>query len=118
MSKKVGEKIRQLRVLRGLSQENLAEEIGMSAGNFGKIERGDIDLSSTHLLQIAKVLKVSVGELFESPIASEKPNPYGYATKEELEELGKSLQTFIKKELEKFRESTATAKPRARKKKS
>jgi transcriptional regulator with XRE-family HTH domain len=65
MINRVGEKIRQLRVLAGLSQENIAEEIGMSHGNFGKIERGEIDINTHHLFAVAKALKVDVTELFD-----------------------------------------------------
>ncbi len=96
MNKKtVGERIRQLRVINGLSQENVAEEIGMSHGNYGKIERGEIDVSSNNLIQIAKVLKVQVGDFFEEKakanIKENKPD-YGYATRSELNELSQLVK--------------------------
>ena len=75
VSNKIGEKIRQLRVLGGLSQENVAEEIGMSHGNYGKIERGEIDVSSTHLIQLAKVLKVNVSDFFENKLKVNAKEP-------------------------------------------
>jgi transcriptional regulator with XRE-family HTH domain len=84
---KVGAKIRQLRSMSGLSQDNVADEIGMSAGNFGKIERGEIDVDSSHLIKIAKVLKINVAEFFEDTIKPtiKDPKPeYGFATKEDL----------------------------------
>lgn len=95
VSNKIGEKIRQLRVLGGLSQENVAEEIGMTHGNYGKIERGEIDISSTHLIKLAKVLKVSVNDFFENKLkvnSKESKAEYGYATKVELLEIGQALQ--------------------------
>ena len=105
MDKKLGEKIRQFRAMRGFSQDNVADEIGMSAGNFGKIERDEIDISSSHLFQIAKVLKINVSDLFEDKVSvKEKQNPYGYATKDELDNLSRQMQTLIKKEFEKLRE--------------
>lgn len=97
VNKKVGEKIRQLRVVAGLSQENIAEEIGMSHGNYGKIERGEIDVSSSHLIQIAKVLKANVGEFFEERAKAnikETKTDYGYATKAELAEVTHALHTL------------------------
>ena len=65
MDKLVGERIRKYRVISGLSQENMAEEIGMSAGNYGKIERGEISISITHLSLISAVLGKSISELVE-----------------------------------------------------
>ena len=95
----VGEKIRQLRVVSGLSQENVAEEIGMSYGNYGKIERGEIDVSSTHLIAIAKVLKVNVSAIFETKLGiniSEPKLNYGYATKDELLDLATAIIKLTK----------------------
>ena len=95
----VGEKIRQLRVLSNLSQENIAEEIGMSYGNYGKIERGEIDVSSTHLIAIAKVLKVNVSAIFDTKLGvniSEPKSNYGYATKDELGELADAIMKLTK----------------------
>ena len=90
--------------MRDLSQDNIADEIGMSAGNFGKIERGEIDISSSHLLQIAKVLKINITDLFEDKLTlAEKENTYGFATKDELENLSRQMQNLIKREFEKLR---------------
>lgn len=104
MNKKLGEKIRQLRVLTGLSQENLAEELGMSHGNFGKIERGEIGVNSDKLIQIARILKVSPAELFEDKKQSVKENKpdYGFATKEEVSLIAEMVEKLAK-EFEKFR---------------
>jgi len=104
VDKKIGDRIRQFRVMRDLSQDNIADEIGMSAGNFGKIERGEIDISSSHLLQIAKVLKINITDLFEDKLTlAEKENTYGFATKDELENLSRQMQNLIKREFEKLR---------------
>jgi transcriptional regulator with XRE-family HTH domain len=99
VSNTVGEKIRQLRVISGLSQENVSEEIGMSYGNYGKIERGEIDVSSTHLIAIAKVLKVNVCAIFETKQGINSSEPklhYGYATKDELLDLATSIIKLTK----------------------
>ncbi len=111
MSKTIGEKIRQLRVLKGLSQDNLADEIPMSPGNFGKIERGEIDVNSAHLIKIAKILKVSPSEFFEDKpsIAKENSKDYGYATKSDLDELT-HLVKGLAKEVTKLREEIAPKK--------
>ena len=39
---KINEKIRQLRKQHQLSQENMADKLGMSVTGYGKIERGEV----------------------------------------------------------------------------
>jgi transcriptional regulator with XRE-family HTH domain len=95
----VGEKIRQLRLLAGLSQENIADEIGMSHGNFGKIERGEIDINTQHLFAVAKALKVDVIDLFDfnnSNSTKDSKNKFGFATKADIEKLTESLNSLSK----------------------
>lgn len=90
VNKKVGDRIRKYRQLAGLNQEYVAEEIGMSGGNFGKIERGEIDINTEHLFKLSKLFKVPVSEFFEEkPISlvSEKNSSYGFANQTDLENL-------------------------------
>jgi len=62
----VGARISVLRVSRGMSQAALAELIGLTFQQFQQYERGAIRVGASRLSQIASVLDVSVGELFES----------------------------------------------------
>ena len=62
----VGARIRMLRVNRGMSQTMLAERIGVTFQQVQKYERGANRVGASRLSQIASVLDVSVGELFES----------------------------------------------------
>ena len=90
VSKKVGDRIRKYRELADLSQENVAEEIGMSGGNYGKIERGEIDINTEYLHKLAKILKVHVSNFFDDkPILAfnEKNNPYGFVGQTEFDNL-------------------------------
>jgi transcriptional regulator with XRE-family HTH domain len=98
VSNKIGKKIRQLRTLSGLSQDNVADEIGMSNGNYAKIERCEIEISSTHLIELAKALKVKVGDFFEDKIsfAKETKPEYGYATKDEVADLAHAILKLTK----------------------
>lgn len=59
----IGEKIRKLRDLRGLSQENIANSLGMKQGGYSKLESGETELSYSRLEQIAKILTTTVGEI-------------------------------------------------------
>jgi transcriptional regulator with XRE-family HTH domain len=65
----VGARISTLRVSRGMSQATLAERIGVTFQQVEKYERGAARVGASRLSQIASVLGVSVGELFESPRA-------------------------------------------------
>src|SRR6059058_5861550 len=62
----VGARIRMFRVDRGMSQTVLAERIGVTFQQIQKYERGANRVGASRLSQIASVLDVSVGELFES----------------------------------------------------
>ena len=55
----VGERIRQMRRDRGLTQEQLAEACGLSASFIGHIERGTRIMSVDTLYQLSLQLKIS-----------------------------------------------------------
>ncbi|MBX3103320.1 MAG: helix-turn-helix transcriptional regulator [Bacteroidetes bacterium] len=59
----VGEKIRQLRQLKGFSQEYMANMLEMSLSGYGKIERNETDVSFSRLQQISELLEVDIAEL-------------------------------------------------------
>jgi len=61
----VGAKIRVLRVSRGLSQSDLADEIGVTFQQVQKYEKGANRVGASRLSQIASVLGIPVGDLFE-----------------------------------------------------
>ena len=62
----VGTRIRMFRANRGMSQTMLAERIGATFQQVQKYERGANRVGASRLSQIASVLGVSVGDLFES----------------------------------------------------
>lgn len=57
--------IRKIRELKNLTREYVAEELKMSMSGYGKIERGEVDLTVTKLSEISKVLDVSVEFIFK-----------------------------------------------------
>ncbi len=57
------EKIKECRKKKFLSQEDMSDRLGMSQNNYGKIERGDTELTVSRLIQIAKAIQVPVFEL-------------------------------------------------------
>lgn len=62
----VGAKIRMFRINRGMSQTALAERVGVSFQQVQKYEKGANRVGASRLSQIASVLGISVGELFET----------------------------------------------------
>lgn len=62
--KLVGARIKDLRKLRGLSQEALAEKAGFNISYIGFIERAERNISMRNLGKIASALDVGVYELF------------------------------------------------------
>ncbi len=59
----IGNKIRQLRESKGLSQDNLAHELGITQPSYARLEKQDERISITRLIQIATLLKTTVGDL-------------------------------------------------------
>lgn len=64
IKKKIGDRIRQLRIQTGLSQEKFALKIGMDRTYFASVELGKRNISIVNIEKIAKGLDVSLSELF------------------------------------------------------
>lgn len=58
-----GDRVRQLRILRELSQDDLAEAAGLSRSVLGHIERGTVGVGLLRLVALARALTVPVAEL-------------------------------------------------------
>ena len=56
-------KISEYRKLKGISQKDLAEKLGISAGNLCEWEKGRIEPSINALIKISELLDISVDEL-------------------------------------------------------
>lgn len=64
IEKQFGERVRELRLARGLSQEELAFKAGVHRTYLGGIERGERNPALKNIAAIAKALGVSLSELF------------------------------------------------------
>ncbi|TAN50105.1 MAG: XRE family transcriptional regulator [Methylococcaceae bacterium] len=60
---KVHEKIRFMRQLKGLSQENVADKLALSVNGYADIERGKTDVQVSRLEQIAEAFDMDLIEL-------------------------------------------------------
>jgi transcriptional regulator with XRE-family HTH domain len=59
----LGDKIRSYRKQSGFTQEQLAEKADLHHNFIGEVERGNMEISLTSMLKIAKALKVKVRDL-------------------------------------------------------
>ncbi|CAG5006929.1 hypothetical protein DYBT9275_03927 [Dyadobacter sp. CECT 9275] len=64
------EKIRQARQIKGLSQENMADMLGLSTTAYGDIERGRTELTFSRIESIARILDTSLPEMLGLEIVS------------------------------------------------
>ena len=56
----IGTRIRKVREIKGFSQENIAEELGMSVTGYGKIERNEVSINFDKLVRISEVFGLEV----------------------------------------------------------
>ena len=61
----IGQRIRQIRKARGLSQDQLAEQVGISTVHVSHIENANTKLSLPVFIRLTEVLQVSADELLQ-----------------------------------------------------
>lgn len=67
----VGSRVRVRRVLRGLSQEKLADRLGLTFQQVQKYEKGTNRIGASRLQEISQILEVPVSFFFEDAPGSE-----------------------------------------------
>ncbi|HEY0248712.1 MAG TPA: helix-turn-helix transcriptional regulator [Gryllotalpicola sp.] len=69
-----GEQLRQARLERGITQEELANLTGMHSSNVGRIERGAANPSLSTMARLAHALGTDLGELLRGVPRSPGPS--------------------------------------------
>ncbi len=64
----VAENIRKIRILKNFSRKKIADDLNMTIGNYGKIERGIVEVRLETLISISKIFDVSINELIQFDI--------------------------------------------------
>lgn len=64
LNKYIGNKIKEFRKKKSLTQEELGKKIGVKHSTISSYERGLIDLSLTTLFTLAEIFEIKVDELF------------------------------------------------------
>lgn len=58
-------KIKHLREDRGISRREMSDLLGMTLNGYGKIERGEVEVTISRMYEIADILKVPINQFFE-----------------------------------------------------
>jgi transcriptional regulator with XRE-family HTH domain len=69
----LGDRLRERRSARGLTQGQLGEHCGLHRTFIGSVERGERNLSILNLRLIARVLRVPLSDLLAENPSAEKP---------------------------------------------
>jgi transcriptional regulator with XRE-family HTH domain len=75
----IGRQLRSRRILVGLSQEELAEELGITFQQIQKYEGGKNRIAAGRLFELAKVLRCSILYFFQGVIDELSGAPLGFA---------------------------------------
>lgn len=97
-----GEKLKSLRLERGLTQEQFAELIGVEAGFIGSLEIGQKAASFKTLEKISENLKINYYELFDFEKMQSQPSLIKSIIKE-LNELDDKSLKFVLKNIKDFK---------------
>lgn len=62
---KIGKRIKELRVAKGISQQELAAEIEYEKSNMSRLESGRVNPKIATLYKVAKALGISVSDIVE-----------------------------------------------------
>ena len=69
----VGQKIRQIRKSRHLTQSDLAARIGVTQSDLSRMENGEYKVGLDTLFRILQVFEISMSQFFGEPVAAEAP---------------------------------------------
>jgi len=95
MNKKTYENIRKIREMSDLTRDYVAAELEMSTSGYGKIERGEIDLTLSKLVKICSIFGVSITDLLYFDVSTFFKNT---AERENLKREGSKSHYIVNKE--------------------
>jgi len=77
MRDELSEKIRLIRLSKNLSQQNIADELGITVSAYSNMERGVTEITIQRLKKIAEILNVNVNDLLvNKTVLDDKNNNY------------------------------------------
>lgn len=105
MKKEMGDKIRIQRLSMGLSQDNMAFELGISVGAYSNIERGITSLTIVRLYKIAEILKCDVLHFLPNIKITGEPERPDYPDPKVVKEIMAELEQ-LRKEISEMKEDS------------
>ncbi len=58
INKQIGSRVRIARISRNLSQDSIAEDLGISVSAYSNMERGIVDVTVNRIMEVAAILKI------------------------------------------------------------
>lgn len=62
---KIGDNLRKIREIKGIKQESVAKQLGLTTNGYGKIERGETSLNIKRLEEIVVILGVNALDIMQ-----------------------------------------------------
>jgi transcriptional regulator with XRE-family HTH domain len=76
MNERIAERIRMLRLQKGLSQQNIADELNLTVAAYSNIERGITGINLERLYQLSEIFNISIAEMLQEAQTVKEPNYY------------------------------------------
>jgi len=103
---RIGERLRKLRKLRGMTQSELARQIGIQQSDLSRMEKGTYRVSLDNLFKILGVFGMDVAQFFQqetAPAADPAPAPLSHEDMQTLHML-RRLDPEARREVQEFLE--------------
>lgn len=100
-----GERLRKRRIALDVTQESVADQVGITLRWYQRIERGENTVSIDTLLALSRVLSVSIDYLLFGEFANSLNNPYADIVSKITDRLSPSQRENAIKMLQLFAES-------------
>ncbi len=103
---RIGERLRKLRKLRGMTQSELARQIGIQQSDLSRMEKGTYRVSLDNLFKILAVFGMDVAQFFQqemTPPAEPAPTPLSHEDMQTLHML-RRLDPEARREVQEFLE--------------
>jgi transcriptional regulator with XRE-family HTH domain len=85
----LGKKLRQLRNIKGVSQDALAQESGITFQQVQKYEKGVNRISASRLVDFAKILETDISFFFKDIVGGKSDKKYSFAENSENSDFAK-----------------------------
>jgi transcriptional regulator with XRE-family HTH domain len=87
MNTLVYKNIKIIREMRNLTRDYVAAELDMTASGYGKIERGEIDITISKIYRLAAIFEITVSDLLFFNVSSVFNNSKKYKLESKLSDL-------------------------------